>query len=152
MPGNIAKEKRFFFVGRGHDAGVSYEGALKLKEVSYINAFAIAAGELKHGTIALMDKETLVIALATQDALIEKMASNIREITTRSAQVIGIAKKHNKDLKKYTDEIIYIPDCMDELTPILSVVPLQLFAYYVAKNRGCDIDQPKNLAKSVTVE
>lgn len=146
------KREKIFFVGRGHDAGVSYEGALKLKEVSYINAFAIAAGELKHGTIALMDKETLVIALATQDALIEKMASNIREITTRSAQVIGIAKKHNKDLKKYTDEIIYIPDCMDELTPILSVVPLQLFAYYVAKNRGCDIDQPKNLAKSVTVE
>lgn len=152
LAGKYCKREKIFFVGRGHDAGVSYEGALKLKEVSYINAFAIAAGELKHGTIALMDKETLVIALATQDALIEKMASNIREITTRSAQVIGIAKKHNKDLKKYTDEIIYIPDCMDELTPILSVVPLQLFAYYVAKNRGCDIDQPKNLAKSVTVE
>ncbi len=143
---------KIFFVGRGQDVGVSYEGALKLKEISYINAYAIAAGELKHGTIALMDEQTLVIALATQDALFEKMISNVEEITAREAHVMGIAKESNTKIGKYVEDQIYIPDCMDELTPLLSVVPLQIFAYFVARARGCDIDKPKNLAKSVTVE
>ncbi|MEF9922862.1 MAG: SIS domain-containing protein, partial [Anaerovoracaceae bacterium] len=141
-----------FFIGRGPDSGVSYEGSLKLKEVSYINSFAIAAGELKHGTIALMEPETTVIALATQDALFQKMVSNIQEVKTRGARVVAITKEGNTKIEEQTSEVIYIPVCRDEITPLLSVIPLQLFAYYVAKERGCDIDKPKNLAKSVTVE
>lgn len=141
-----------FFIGRGLDAAVSYEGSLKLKEISYINSFAIAAGELKHGTIALMEPGTLVLCLATQDALYEKMLSNIQEIKARGAHVLAIAKEGNRAVEAQSNEVIYIPDCRDELAPLLSVVPLQLFAYYVAKERGCNIDKPKNLAKSVTVE
>lgn len=141
-----------FYIGRGIDSAVAYEGSLKLKEISYINSFAIAAGELKHGTIALMEQGTLVIALATQDRLFEKMLSNIKEVKARGAYVLAIAKEGNTAIEKEADEVIYIPECIDEITPLLSIVPLQLFAYYVAKNRGCDIDKPKNLAKSVTVE
>lgn len=141
-----------FFIGRGPDSGVSLEGSLKLKEISYINSFAIAAGELKHGTIALMDEKTLVIALDTQDFLFEKMLSNIKEVKARDAYVIALAKDGHTDIEREADEVIYIPECRDELTPLLSVVPLQIFAYYVAKCRGCNIDKPKNLAKSVTVE
>ncbi len=152
----IAKEQykleQVFFIGRGLDSGVSCEGSLKLKEISYINSFAIAAGELKHGTIALIEQGTLVIALATQDRLFEKMLSNIQEVKARGAYVIGLAKEGNKEIEKQANKVIYIPDCMDELTPLLSVVPLQLLAYNIAKLRGCDIDKPKNLAKSVTVE
>ncbi|MBE6031423.1 MAG: glutamine--fructose-6-phosphate transaminase (isomerizing) [Clostridiales bacterium] len=153
---NLAKElyrrEHVFFIGRGPDSGVSLEGSLKLKEISYINSFAIAAGELKHGTIALIEQGTLVIALATQDKLFEKMLSNIQEVKARGAYVIGVAKDGNKDIEKQADKTIYIPECIDEITPLLSVVPLQLLAYYIAKLRGCDIDKPKNLAKSVTVE
>jgi glucosamine--fructose-6-phosphate aminotransferase (isomerizing) len=141
-----------FFIGRGNDSAVSYEGSLKLKEISYINSFAIAAGELKHGTIALIEQGTLVIALATQDRLFDKMLSNIQEVKARGAYVIGIAKENNTDIEKQAESVIYIPECMDELTPLLSIVPLQILAYYIAKLRGCDIDKPKNLAKSVTVE
>jgi len=141
-----------FYIGRGVDSGVSYEGSLKLKEISYINSFAIAAGELKHGTIALIEDGTLVFALATQNFLFEKMISNIQEIKARGANVIGIAKEGNTDIETQSSEVIYIPDCIDEVTPLLSVVPLQIYAYYVAKFRGCNIDKPKNLAKSVTVE
>lgn len=141
-----------FYIGRGVDSGVAYEGSLKLKEISYINSFAIAAGELKHGTIALIEDGTLVFALATQNFLFEKMISNIQEIKARGANVIGIAKEGNTDIETQSSEVIYIPDCIDEVTPLLSVVPLQIYAYYVAKFRGCNIDKPKNLAKSVTVE
>jgi len=148
----LYKREQVFFIGRGADAGVSYEGSLKLKEISYINSFAIAAGELKHGTIALIEKDTLVIALATQDKLYEKMLSNIQEVKARGAYVIGVAKEGNKEIEKQADRVIYIPDCMDEVSPLLAVVPLQILAYYIAKERGCDIDKPKNLAKSVTVE
>jgi len=152
----IAKKYRrkddVFYIGRGVDSGVSYEGSLKLKEISYINSFAIAAGELKHGTIALIEDGTLVFALATQDFLFEKMISNIQEIKARGANVIGIAKEGNTDIETQASEVIYIPECIDEVTPLLSVVPLQIYAYYVAKFRGCNIDKPKNLAKSVTVE
>ena len=141
-----------FFIGRGLDSGVSYEGSLKLKEISYIHSFAIAAGELKHGTIALMDSETLVVALATQDKLYEKMVSNIVEVQARGAHIIGVAKEGKVEIEKTSDEVIYIPQCADEVSPVLAVIPLQLFAYYVALERGCSIDKPKNLAKSVTVE
>lgn len=141
-----------FFIGRGLDCAVAYEGSLKLKEISYINSFAIAAGELKHGTIALMEPGTLVLCLDTQDRLYEKMLSNIQEIKARGAHVLSIAKEGRKEIEAQSNEVIYIPECRDELTPLLSVVPLQLFSYYVAKERGCNIDKPKNLAKSVTVE
>ena len=145
-------KEQVFFIGRGLDSGVSYEGSLKLKEISYINSFAIAAGELKHGTIALMEADTLVFALATQDFLYEKMVSNVEEIKARGARVIGVAKEGRKEIESVADEVIYVPYCIDEVSPVLAVIPLQIFAYYVAKERECNIDKPKNLAKSVTVE
>jgi len=148
----LYKREQVFFIGRGPDSGVALEGSLKLKEISYINSFAIAAGELKHGTIALIEKDTLVIALSTQEKLFEKMLSNIQEVKARGAYVIGVAKEGNKEIETQADQSIYIPKAPDELTPLLCVVPLQQLAYYIAKLRGCDIDKPKNLAKSVTVE
>lgn len=152
----IAKEiyskESVFFIGRGLDVGVSYEGSLKLKEISYINSFAIAAGELKHGTIALMEKGTIVVALATQDNLYDKLLSNIEEVQARGAYVIGIAKDDNKKIEEKANRVIYIPKCKDEVSPLLAVIPLQILSYYIAYFRGCDIDKPKNLAKSVTVE
>ncbi len=148
----LYNREQVFFIGRGLDSAVSYEGSLKLKEISYINSFAIAAGELKHGTIALMEPGTLVIALACQDFLYEKMVSNIQEIKARGAYVMAVAKEGNVSIEAQSDRMIYIPECRDEIAPLISVVPLQLFAYYVAKERGCNIDKPKNLAKSVTVE
>jgi glucosamine--fructose-6-phosphate aminotransferase (isomerizing) len=145
-------KEQIFYIGRGRDVGTSYEASLKLKEVSYINSFAIAAGELKHGTIALIRKQTLFFVLATQDALYEKMLSNIEEIKARQAHVVSIAKKGNKRIAKVSDETIYIPECADEITPILAVIPMQLLAYHIAKLRKRNIDKPRNLAKSVTVE
>lgn len=141
-----------FFMGRGSDVDLSFEGSLKLKEISYINSFAIAAGELKHGTIALMNEGTLVIALATQDKLYDKMISNIKEVKARGAYVVAIAKVGNTEIEKSADMVLYIPEISDELAPMLAIIPLQLFAYYVAVARGNDVDKPKNLAKSVTVE
>lgn len=152
MAKTLYKREQVFFIGRGLDSSVSYEGSLKLKEISYINSFAIAAGELKHGTIALIEQDTLVISLATQEFLFEKMLSNIQEVKARGAYVVGLAKENNTEIEKQANQVIYIPECMDEVTPLLSVVPLQILAYYIAKLRGCDIDKPKNLAKSVTVE
>lgn len=146
------KRDNVFFIGRGVDSAVSYEGSLKLKEISYINSFAIAAGELKHGTIALIEDGTLVVAVAAQDRLFEKMLSNIQEVKARGADILAIAKENNTDIEQQAENVIYIPECMDEITPLISIVPLQIFAYYIAKQRGCDIDKPKNLAKSVTVE
>lgn len=141
-----------FFIGRGMDSSVAYEGSLKLKEISYINSFAIAAGELKHGTIALMEPKTIVVALATQSKLFDKMVSNIQEVKARNAHVISIAKEGNTAIEEHSDETFYIPNCLDEVTPLLSVIPLQIYVYYVAKEKGCEIDRPRNLAKSVTVE
>ena len=153
---NLAKmlynRTNVFFIGRGLDSAVAYEGSLKLKEISYINSFAIAAGELKHGTIALMEPETIVISLATQDALFEKMVSNIVEVKARMAHVVSVAKEGNTKIEETSTETVYIPQCADEVSPLLSVVPLQLFSYYVAREKGEDIDKPRNLAKSVTVE
>ena len=146
------EKQHAFFIGRGIDVAVALEGSLKLKEISYINSFAIAAGELKHGTIALIEDGTFLTAIATQDHLFEKMLSNIQEVKARGAFVLGVAKEGNKEIEQQADKVIYIPDCIDEVTPILSVVPLQLLAYYMSVLRGCDVDKPKNLAKSVTVE
>ena len=146
------RKEQVFYIGRGLDSGVSYEGSLKLKEISYINSFAIAAGELKHGTIALMEPDTLVFALATQDFLYEKMVSNVEEIRARGARIIGVSKEGKTEIETVCDEVFYVPKCIDEVSPVLAVIPLQIFAYYVAKERNCNIDKPKNLAKSVTVE
>jgi glucosamine--fructose-6-phosphate aminotransferase (isomerizing) len=141
-----------FFIGRSLDYAVALEGALKLKEISYIHAEAYAAGELKHGTLALIVDGVPVIALATQHDVYEKTLSNIKEVKARDAVVIGIGLKGDKQLVKYVDHTIYIPATEKYLTPILTVIPLQLLAYYAAVTRGCDVDKPRNLAKSVTVE
>ncbi len=141
-----------FFIGRSLDYAVAMEGSLKLKEISYVHSEAYAAGELKHGTIALIEDGTLVFALATQDRLFDKSVSNMKEVKARGAYVIALAKEGNREVEKTADRVIYIPDTLDLLTPVLTVVPLQLFAYYMAVARGCDVDKPRNLAKSVTVE
>ena len=145
-------DKDMFFLGRGLDYAVALEGSLKLKEISYIHSEAYAGGELKHGPIALIEKGTVVVALVTQDRLKDKMISNIREIITRGAKVLAIANEGDKDIAGVVDGVIYIPNTNPILTPVLSVVPLQLIAYYMAKQKGCDVDKPRNLAKSVTVE
>lgn len=149
---HLVNAKDVFYLGRGLDYSIAVEGALKIKEIAYVHAEALAAGELKHGTIALIDKGTPVVAIATQKDLFEKMISNIEEIRARGAYVIAVAKKHNVEIEKAADEVIYIPETNDLLVSIVSVIPLQLLAYYVAKLRDCDVDKPRNLAKSVTVE
>lgn len=141
-----------FFIGRSLDYAVALEGALKLKEISYIHAEAYAAGELKHGTLALIIEGVPVIALATQHDVYEKTLSNIKEVKARDAVVIGIAQQGDDQIKKYVDHAIFIPQADKYLAPILAVIPLQLLSYYAAKTRGCDVDKPRNLAKSVTVE
>ncbi|MDI9258920.1 glutamine--fructose-6-phosphate transaminase (isomerizing) [Alicyclobacillus sendaiensis] len=141
-----------FFIGRGIDYAVSLEGALKLKEISYIHAEAYAAGELKHGTLALITDGVPVIALAMQPELYEKTLSNIVEVKARGAFVLGLTWVGNEDLEKTVDEVIYLPKTMPLLAPVAAVIPLQLLAYYAAVARGNDVDKPRNLAKSVTVE
>lgn len=148
----VVSSDHAFYLGRGIDYSLAMEGSLKLKEISYIHAEAFAAGELKHGTIALIEKGTPVIAIATQEKLFEKMVSNMEEVRARGAYVVAIAQSHNKDVEKAADRIIYIPNSDDILSPILAVVPMQLLAYHVSVLRGCDVDKPRNLAKSVTVE
>jgi glucosamine--fructose-6-phosphate aminotransferase (isomerizing) len=152
----FAKEYGFnedvFFIGRSLDYAVALEGSLKLKEISYIHAEAYAAGELKHGTLALIIEGVPVIALATQKNVYEKTLSNIKEVKARDAVVIGIASANDSELEKYVDHVIKVPETDELLIPILTVVPLQLLAYYAAITRQCDVDKPRNLAKSVTVE
>lgn len=148
----VVNSDHAFYLGRGIDYSLAMEGSLKLKEISYIHAEAFAAGVLKHGTIALIEKGTPVIAIATQEKLFEKMVSNMEEVRARGAYVVAIAQSHNKDVEKAADKIIYIPNSDDILSPILAVVPMQLLAYHVSVLRGCDVDKPRNLAKSVTVE
>ncbi len=153
---NIAKEHKdkedMYFIGRGLDSYVCMEGSLKLKEISYIHSEAAAAGELKHGPIALIEEGTLVIALCTQDFLFEKMLSNIQEVRARGAYVVAFSKRSNEAITKEADETFFIDDMPDDITPIPTVVYLQLLAYHFATERGCDVDKPRNLAKSVTVE
>ena len=144
--------KSIFFIGRGLDYALSMEGSLKLKEISYIHSEAYAGGELKHGTIALIEEGTLVICPMTQDNLMDKMISNIREVKARGATVLAIAKESNQQVCKAADVVVTIPDVYSLLAPIVAVTPLQLFAYYMAIQKGCDVDKPRNLAKSVTVE
>lgn len=141
-----------FFLGRGLDYMIVLEGALKLKEISYIHAEAYAAGELKHGTLALIEEGVPVISLVTQEDLQDKMVSNVKEVKARKGTIIGITKEGMTKTIEECDEVIIIPDTDQLFTPLLSVIPLQLLAYYMAVARGCDVDKPRNLAKSVTVE
>lgn len=141
-----------FFIGRNLDYAVSMEGSLKLKEISYIHSEAYAAGELKHGTISLIEDGTLVVALATGQDLFDKTVSNIKEVKARGAVVMGVTTEAHSDMETVADYTVKIPTTNEMLLPSLTVVPLQLFGYYVASLKGCDIDKPRNLAKSVTVE
>jgi len=144
--------QNFWFIGRKYNAPIALEGALKLKEISYLHAEGVAGGELKHGSLALVDENFPTIAICPSDSVYEKMVSNIQEIKTRNGQVIAIATEGNEEIKKIVDDVIYIPKTLEMLTPMLSIIPLHLFAYYMAKELGCEIDTPRNLAKSVTVE
>ena len=148
----LAQSEHLFFLGRGIDYALSLEGSLKLKEISYIHSEAYAAGELKHGTISLIEKNTPVIAIATDEGLADKTFSNIKEVKTRGAKVILIVTDSIKIDKTLYDELIVIPKVESIFQPLLAILPLQLLAYEVAKERNCDIDKPRNLAKSVTVE
>jgi glucosamine--fructose-6-phosphate aminotransferase (isomerizing) len=142
----------FLYLGRGYNYPVALEGALKLKEISYIHAEGYPAAEMKHGPIALIDKNMPVVFIATTDRVYAKVLSNIEEVRTRGGKVIAIANEQNNEISEMVDHVLYIPETIDALTPILSVIPLQLLAYHIAVMRGCDVDKPRNLAKSVTVE
>ena len=144
--------KDIFYLGRSIDYAIAMEGALKLKEISYIHAEAYAAGELKHGTLALITKETPVIAVATQSHVASKMYSNIQEVRARGAEVIGIGYDDDSELEKYATDAVKIPRVDEAIAPILSIIPMQLLAYFTGIKRGNDVDKPRNLAKSVTVE
>lgn len=144
--------KDVFFIGRGIDYAISLEGSLKLKEISYIHSEAYAAGELKHGTISLIEEGTLVAAVLTQEDLYKKMISNMVEVKTRGAFLLAVTNVGNTEVEKAADYVIYIPKTHKYFTNSLAVIPLQLFGYYVALGKGCDVDKPRNLAKSVTVE
>jgi len=140
------------FLGRGFNFPVALEGALKMKEISYIHAEGYPAAEMKHGPIALVDRNMPVVFIATRDRVYEKIIANIEEVKARGGRIIAVATEGDEEIRRYADSILYVPETLDLLTPILTVVPLQLLAYYVATARGCDVDRPRNLAKSVTVE
>ena len=140
------------FIGRGVGFPTALEGALKLKEISYIHAEGLPAGELKHGSIALLDPDTPLIAVATASHVYEKVVSNMQEVRARDARVVVVATEGDENIRKYADDVLYVPATIEQLSPLLAIIPLQLFAYHAAVARGCNVDQPRNLAKSVTVE
>ena len=142
----------FMFVGRGYTYPAAMEGALKLKEVSYVHAEGYAAGELKHGPISLLDAECPLVAVATRSSVYDKLISNVMEGRARDARVIAVATEGDPQIERFADDVCWVPDTHEALSPVLSIIPLQLFAYHVAVARGTDVDQPRNLAKSVTVE
>ena len=147
-----ANRSSVFFLGRGLDYAAALEASLKLKEISYIHSEAYAAGELKHGTISLIEEGTLVVALATQPALFEKTVSNIREVVARGASVVLVTTDDFTGDESVCQHIVRLPKCLYEFSASLSIIPMQLLAYYIAVERNCDVDKPRNLAKSVTVE
>lgn len=147
-----AQSKDVFIIGRGLDYAAAMESSLKLKEISYIHSEAYAAGELKHGTISLIEDGTLVVAIATQERLFEKLVNNVKEVKARGAKVLAVTMEGGTAMEEVADEVIYLPKAGDLFTGSYNVLPMQLFAYYIAKERGCDVDKPRNLAKSVTVE
>jgi glucosamine--fructose-6-phosphate aminotransferase (isomerizing) len=142
----------FMFVGRGYSYPTALEGALKLKEVSYVHAEGYAAGEMKHGPISLLDAECPLVAVATRSSVYEKLVSNVMEGRARDARVIAVATEGDTQIERMADDVCWVPDTHEALSPVLAIIPLQLFAYHVAIARGTDVDQPRNLAKSVTVE
>jgi len=148
----LSKSKNFIYLGRGFNYATALEGALKLKEISYIHAHGYAAGEMKHGPIALVDNKLPIICIASDSKTYDKMLSNIQEVKARDGVVVAVATEGNKEVKKFADYVFYIPKTYELMSPILAIVPLQFLAYKVAELNGCEIDQPKNLAKSVTVE
>lgn len=152
LANRYAGSKDIFFIGRGIDYAISLEGSLKLKEISYIHSEAYPAGELKHGTISLIEEGSLIIALATQPKLYQKTISNMTEVRSRGAKVMAITFESNKLMEKAADYVIYIPETDPYFANSLAIIPLQLLAYYIAIGKGCDVDKPRNLAKSVTVE
>jgi glucosamine--fructose-6-phosphate aminotransferase (isomerizing) len=141
-----------FLLGKGSGEFIAKEGALKIKEISYIHAEGYPAAEMKHGPIALIDEDMPVVFIATKDLIYDKVISNIEEVRARKGRVIAIACQGDEKISELADHVIYIPETKQVFMPILSVIPLQLLAYYIAVKRGCDVDQPRNLAKSVTVE
>lgn len=142
----------FLFIGRGLSYPIALEGALKLKEISYIHAEGYASGELKHGPIALIDKEMPILAMVPQDEVYQKSISNVEEIRARQGRLILIGTEGDDHLRNITNDVVYLPKIHEDMNPILYTVPAQLLAYEIATRRGCDVDQPRNLAKSVTVE
>ena len=144
--------KQFIYLARNINYPIALEGALKLKEISYIYAEGYPAGEMKHGPIALIDETMPVMVIATKSKVYDKILSNIEEARARGAKIIAIANKGNKDIIKNSDYQIFVPEVDETLSPLINVIPLQFFAYYVSVMKGCDVDQPRNLAKSVTVE
>jgi glucosamine--fructose-6-phosphate aminotransferase (isomerizing) len=148
----LKDSRNALYLGRGYGFPVALEGALKLKEISYIHAEGYPAAEMKHGPIALIDEEMPVIVIATQHSNYEKVVSNIQEVKARKGRVIAIATEGDTHLKSMADHVIYIPNCEEALLPLIATIPLQLLSYHIAVLRGCNVDQPRNLAKSVTVE
>jgi len=147
-----AEKNNFLYLGRGINFPVALEGALKLKEISYIHAEGYPAAEMKHGPIALIDENMPVVVIAQQDQVYNKVLSNIQEVKARNGRVIALATEGDKEIKQLANHVIYLPKVPYVLMPIVSIIPLQLLAYHIAVLRGCDVDQPRNLAKSVTVE
>jgi glucosamine--fructose-6-phosphate aminotransferase (isomerizing) len=152
LAGLFFKRQHFLYLGRGINYPIALEGALKLKEISYIHAEGYPAGEMKHGPIALIDENMPVVALAVRDAVYEKMISQIEQVKARDGTVIAVATEGDQFIRTKADHVIYVPETSWLLTPVLTVLPLQLLAYHLAVRRGADVDQPRNLAKSVTVE
>ncbi len=146
------KKSDFLYLGRNVNYPIALEGALKLKEIAYIHAEGYAAGEMKHGPIALIDENMPVLVIANQGKVYDKILSNIKEVKARDGIVIVLASKGDRKIHKEVEDVFYLPKTMEILTPVLNVIPLQFLAYYIAVKRGCDVDQPRNLAKSVTVE
>jgi glucosamine--fructose-6-phosphate aminotransferase (isomerizing) len=153
---NIAKKYKdfpnFFYLGRKYNYPIALEGALKLKEISYVHAEGLGAGEMKHGHIALIDKNFPTVVICPKDSVYEKVVSSIEEIKARGGPVIALTTQGNTKIKNLVDDVLFIPRTLEMLSPILSTIPLQLLAYHIAALRGCDVDKPRNLAKSVTVE
>lgn len=147
-----ARRANFLFLGRGKNYPLAMEGALKLKEISYIHAEGYPAGEMKHGPISLIDRKMPVVALVPRDELYDKMLSNVNEVKARRGSVIAVATEGDEHIYEKADDVIWVPKASANITPILNAIPMQLLAYYIAVERGCDVDQPRNLAKSVTVE
>jgi glucosamine--fructose-6-phosphate aminotransferase (isomerizing) len=149
---NFVDRENWLFLGRGYHYPVALEGALKLKEISYIHAEGMPAAEMKHGPIALINEGMPVVFIATQGSQYDKVISNIEEVRARGGKIIAVATEGDTHIRRYSDHVVYVPHALECLQPLLTVVPLQLMAYHAAVARGCNVDKPRNLAKSVTVE